>query len=248
MRKNPKAKLLRDAAETMFMNRPELAVAFRTADGSRLGSLDAGDLTEMLMNSRLKTGLDRREAKEVALELFNRVGKDPNTVARVNFNDLAIAIGDVLEGKEVPKQQPGAAAGGAGEDSVRVLKGKKEDGGRVMLEHRERRSKIIEDQIAQAIWSSRALAVSGREGVGGFKAASIQIRHAMIKHVTRGRDTGMSVDGDLMVRGVDLEGVMYAVGIYLTGKQAAYIRERCERDGMVECKALVRFLAVVVGM
>ena len=108
VRKNPKAKLLQDAAETMFMNRPELAVAFRTADGSRMGSLDASDLTEMLMNSRLKSGLDRREAKEVALELFKRAGKDPNTVARVNFNDLAIAIGDVLEGKKPLQQQPGA--------------------------------------------------------------------------------------------------------------------------------------------
>ena len=271
-------RIIRGVSSMLFMARPELASAFRQFDVDNRGSLDCNQLVSLLQSSKLKTGLESSptDARLVALSYFEQLGKNPNTTSRIDFNELAVVIGKVLEDEEREKArnfketfQAGTREWGERRNEVR----QPQTFGEVINKHLNppksplklqatgfRRSQIVEESIAAAVWNSRSLSVVGAHT---FQASAIMIRHAFMRHIGKDR-AGHEVHGDeLSCREADTNTILFSLGIYLNDKQLKYLIERCaddvdeERMGAVEkrvvgkyvkCKNLVLFLAGLCGM
>ncbi|GMH82115.1 hypothetical protein TL16_g09150 [Triparma laevis f. inornata] len=273
--------LTRDLCNILFMERPAVAMCFRQYDDDNTGSLTANQVMEMLKSNRLKTGLDGKVklAKAISLELFEKAGKNPNTTDRLDFNEFVTVVGVILEEEKKEKSgqvgetfQAGTSQYGERRNESRAPQSFEEHVNyRVnppvtvpMVQNKPKefvRSQLMEESIASSVWSSRSLSVME---TSNFQAAAIQIRHAFLRHLSKGSDAATQAYHELACRETDLNSIMYAVGIYLTDAQQDYIKRRCEEKGgasdnmgMVEknvvgsyvtCRSLVLFLSGICGL
>ncbi|GMH81618.1 hypothetical protein TrST_g8916 [Triparma strigata] len=273
--------LTRDVANILFMERPAVAMCFRQYDDDNVGSLTASQVMEMLMSNRLKTGLDGKVklAKSISLELFEKAGKKPNTTDRLDFNEFVKVVGSILEEEKKEKSdltaetfQAGTSEYGERRNESRAPQSFEEHiNYRVnppvtvpMVHDKPKefvRSQLMEESIARSVWSSRSLSIME---TSNFQAAAIQIRHSFLRHLSKGSDAATQTYHELACRESDLNGIMYAVGIYLTDAQQDYIKMRCaekgggsDNMGMVEknvvgsyvtCRSLVLFLSGICGL